>query len=107
MAPVINMVMMPVLLLFLAAYTRIAAYGLTEQRYLIVLIGVWALILAILRISRPDRFDLRVIPGTLAISSATPRDFRSATSRSTSSRSTRRTTPCPTPPPPTRSSSPS
>jgi hypothetical protein len=34
---------MPVLLLFLAAYARISAYGLTEQRYLIVLIGVWLL----------------------------------------------------------------
>ena len=58
--------LMPVLLLFLAAYTRIAAYGLTEPRYIVVLIGNWALLLAILRIWRPDRFDLRLIPGTLA-----------------------------------------
>lgn len=33
---------MPVLLLFLVAYTRIKAYGLAEEHYLIVLIGVWA-----------------------------------------------------------------
>ena len=58
--------LMPVLLLFLAAYTCIAAYGLTEPRYIVVLIGNWALLLAILRIWRPDRFDLRLIPGTLA-----------------------------------------
>ena len=58
--------LMPVLLLFLAAYTRIAAYGLTEPRYMVMLIGNWALLLAILRIWRPDRFDLRLIPGTLA-----------------------------------------
>ena len=59
--------LMPVLLLFLAAYTRIAAYGLTEQRYLIVLIGVWALILAVLRIWRPLNFDLRLAPAVLAV----------------------------------------
>jgi hypothetical protein len=59
--------LMPVLLLFLAAYARISAYGLTEQRYLIVLIGVWAFVLAFLRIWRPERFDLRLIPGVLAI----------------------------------------
>jgi Domain of unknown function (DUF4153) len=60
--------LMPVLLLFLAAYARISAYGLTEQRYLIVLIGVWAFVLAFLRIWRPERFDLRLVPGVLAIS---------------------------------------
>lgn len=59
--------LMPVLLLFLAAYTRISAYGLTEQRYLIALIGVWALILACLRIWRPQNFDLRLAPSLLAI----------------------------------------
>jgi hypothetical protein len=47
--------------------TRIAAYGLTEQRYLIVLIGVWARILAVLRIWRARSFDLRLVPGVLAI----------------------------------------
>ena len=31
---------LPVLLLFIAVYTRIAAYGLTEPRYAVVLIGV-------------------------------------------------------------------
>ena len=59
--------LMPVLLLFLAAYTRIEAYGLTEQRYLIVLIGVWALILAVLRIWRPGNFDLRLAPAVLVV----------------------------------------
>ncbi len=59
--------LMPVLLLFLAIYTRITAYGLTEARYIIVLIGVWALILAGLRIWRPDSFDLRLAPGVLAL----------------------------------------
>jgi hypothetical protein len=59
---------LPVLLLFLAVYTRIAAYGLTEPRYAVVLIGVWALILAVWRmVKRGENFDLRVIPGLLAI----------------------------------------
>ena len=59
---------LPVLLLFIAVYTRIAAYGLTEPRYAVVLIGVWALILAIWRmVRRSENFDLRVIPGLLAI----------------------------------------
>jgi Domain of unknown function (DUF4153) len=59
--------LMPVLLLFLAAYRRIEAYGLTEQRYMIVLIGVWALILAATRILRGSSLDLRFVPGLLAI----------------------------------------
>ena len=59
---------LPVLLLFLAVYTRIAAYGLTEPRYAVVLIDVWALILAAWRmVRRGENFDLRVIPGLLAI----------------------------------------
>ena len=58
---------LPVLLLFLAVYTRIAAYGLTEPRYAVVLIGIWALILAVWRmVRRGESFDLRVIPGLLA-----------------------------------------
>ena len=59
---------LPVLLLFLAVYTRIAAYGLTEPRYAVVLIGIWALILAVWRmVRRGESFDLRVIPGLLAL----------------------------------------
>ena len=61
------LVLMPVALLFLAASQRIAAYGLTEQRYLIVLVGVWALILALLRIAFPRNFDLRLAPLVLAL----------------------------------------
>jgi hypothetical protein len=58
---------LPVALLFIAVYRRIADYGLTEQRYLMVLIGVWALILAALRIAQGPRFDLRLVPGVLAL----------------------------------------
>ena len=43
---------LPVVLLFIAVGRRLADYGVTEQRYLMVLIGVWALVLAILRLVR-------------------------------------------------------
>jgi hypothetical protein len=58
---------LPVLLLFIAATRRIADYGLTEQRYLVILVGVWALILAALRLWRGGDFDLRIVPGVLAL----------------------------------------
>jgi hypothetical protein len=58
---------LPVILLFIAVSRRIADYGLTEQRYLIVLIGLWALILAAIRIWRGPNFDLRLVPGLLAL----------------------------------------
>ena len=58
---------LPVALLFVAVSRRIADYGLTEQRYLMVLIGVWALILAAFRLAQGARFDLRLLPGVLAL----------------------------------------
>ncbi len=58
---------LPVALLFIAVSRRIADYGLTEQRYLMVLIGVWALILAAFRLAQGARFDLRLLPGVLAL----------------------------------------
>jgi hypothetical protein len=56
-----------VVLLFIAVGRRLADYGVTEQRYLMVLIGVWALVLAILRLLRGANFDLRLVPGVLAL----------------------------------------
>lgn len=58
---------LPVVLLFIAVSRRIADYGLTEERYLMVLIGVWALILAAIRVARGGDFDLRLLPGVLAL----------------------------------------
>jgi hypothetical protein len=39
----------------------------TEPRYLIALVGVWALMLAGARIMSGERFDLRIVPGALAL----------------------------------------
>jgi hypothetical protein len=58
---------LPVILLFLAVYRRIADYGVTEDRYLMVLIGVWALALALIRVTRGADFDLRMVPGVWAL----------------------------------------
>jgi hypothetical protein len=61
------LVALPVVLLFIAVWRRIADYGLTEERYMIVLVGVWALILAGIRIAKGPDFDLRLLPGVLAL----------------------------------------
>lgn len=61
------LVALPVVLLFIAVSRRIADYGLTEERYMIVLVGVWALILAGIRIAKGPDFDLRLLPGVLAL----------------------------------------
>ena len=58
---------LPVLLLFLAVYRRIADYGVTEQRYVMVLIGVWILVLAAIRLWQGGNFDLRIVPGLFAL----------------------------------------
>src|SRR5689334_5995746 len=63
----VELAALPVVLLFIAVGRRIADYGVTEQRYLMVLIGVWALILAGIRILRGRDFDLRLVPGVLAL----------------------------------------
>lgn len=58
---------LPVLLLFIAVFRRIGDYGVTEPRYVIVLVGVWAMILASARIVSGENFDLRIVPGALAL----------------------------------------
>jgi Domain of unknown function (DUF4153) len=58
---------LPVVLLFIAVWRRIRDYGLTEDRYVMVLIGVWALILCGLRIIKGKTLDLRLVPGVLAL----------------------------------------
>lgn len=59
--------LLPVLLLFLALYERVAAYGVTQDRYLLALAGIWILLLAATKLVLRARFDVRVIPGLLAV----------------------------------------
>ena len=63
----VELAALPVVLLFIAVGRRLADYGVTEQRYLMVLIGIWALILAVIRVVRGGNFDLRLVPGVLAL----------------------------------------
>ena len=71
---------LPVALLFIAVWRRIADYGLTEQRYLMVLIGVWALILAAFRLAQGARFDLRFCRACWRCFCLRPRSARAAPS---------------------------
>ncbi len=59
--------LIPIALLFVAVYVRIAAYGLTEERVLLVLGAVWLLTLGIVfAISRSAR-DIRLISGLAGV----------------------------------------
>lgn len=54
----------PVILLFVAVAARLAAYGLTEARYVVLLAGVWLAAVALLH-GPLRRTDLRLVPGVL------------------------------------------
>jgi hypothetical protein len=62
----VELTALPVILLFIAVGRRIADYGVTEQRYLMVLVGIWAIIPSIVRAVRGVNFDLRLVPAVLA-----------------------------------------
>lgn len=56
----------PLALLFLAVGVRVRQYGLTEQRYLVALAGVWLGLLALIfGLRGPQRRDLRTPPALL------------------------------------------
>lgn len=57
----------PVLLLFIAIGIRIADYGVTHDRYLVVLAGVWLSVIVITQGLGLFGRDLRVIPASLAV----------------------------------------
>jgi len=57
----------PVALLFLAASKRISQYGVTEQRYLVVLAGLWLCAMAVWFLVRRSARDIRIIPLSLCV----------------------------------------
>jgi hypothetical protein len=57
----------PVALLFLAASKRISQYGVTEQRYLVVLAGIWLCAMALWFLVRRSARDIRIIPLSLCV----------------------------------------
>lgn len=61
------LLIVPVALLFLAVGARVRQYGVTEERYLVALAGVWLALLALIYgLQRSDMRDLRLIPALLA-----------------------------------------
>ena len=56
----------PIVLLFIAIGVRIKDYGVTEQRYAVVLLGVWFLAVALITIFKKDRFHIIQVPMLLA-----------------------------------------
>lgn len=56
----------PVVLLAMAIGVRINDYGVTEQRYAVVLLGVWFSIITLLAIFKKDQFHIKYVPIILA-----------------------------------------
>lgn len=61
------LMLVPLVMLALAIGVRIEAYGLTEQRYVVVLAGVWIAIVVAAFLLRPAVRDIRIIPAALAL----------------------------------------
>jgi hypothetical protein len=57
----------PIILLAVAIGVRIHDYGVTEQRYTVVLMGVWFSLIVLLAIYKRDRFHIKYVPMILAV----------------------------------------
>ena len=56
----------PILLLAVAIGVRIRDYGITEQRYAVVLLALWFSSVALMTIIRKDRFHIKFVPIIIA-----------------------------------------
>lgn len=57
----------PVIMLAVAIWLRVSAYGLTPDRVILILVAVWLAVIAALFAPRFGRGDIRLIPGVLAL----------------------------------------
>jgi hypothetical protein len=57
----------PVILLAIAIAERVNAYGITEQRYTVMMIGVWFSIVTVFTVIQKDRFHIKYVPIILAV----------------------------------------
>lgn len=57
----------PVLMLFVAIFIRINDYGVTEQRYAVVLLGVWLLGIILAATAIKNNFNIKYVPMSLAV----------------------------------------
>ena len=58
---------LPVLMLFFAIIIRVNDYGITEQRYAVVLLGVWFATLILLSVFYKEKFHIKHVPMILAV----------------------------------------
>ena len=56
----------PTLMLFFAITIRITDYGVTEQRYAVVMLGIWFVVLIALSIFYKEKFHIKHVPMVLA-----------------------------------------
>ncbi|MCW2309220.1 DUF4153 domain-containing protein [Rhodobium gokarnense] len=57
----------PVILLAIAVWLRVDAYGLTPERIFLVLVALWLALMALVFTATLGRADIRLIPGILAV----------------------------------------
>lgn len=57
----------PILLLAVAIGVRISNYGMTEQRYAVLLLGVWFSVVTLTVIIKKDLFQIKYVPIILAV----------------------------------------
>jgi len=59
--------LLPVMVLYIAIYVRIQEYGVTESRYLVVVLGLWFLIIAVLSYVKRINLAIKHVPMVLAV----------------------------------------
>jgi len=57
----------PVLLLAIAIGVRILAYGVTEPRYIVALLGIWFAVMIVANVVKKERFHIKHVPMVLAL----------------------------------------
>lgn len=59
--------LVPIILLALAIGVRINQYGVTEQRYMVVLVGIWFTIVSLATVIKRAQFHIKYVPMVLAL----------------------------------------
>jgi hypothetical protein len=59
--------LIPIVMLFVAIGIRIADFGITEQRYIVVMVAVWLTVITLMGLMKKDHYKIKMIPLVLAI----------------------------------------
>lgn len=57
----------PVVILFVAIGFRISDYGVTEQRYAVVMLGLWFVVLILMSVRYKEKFHIKYVPMVLTV----------------------------------------